>query len=267
MEEIHYLLGNKCNLNCGFCFWDFRTKDVSFKTQKKIIDQIVKAGAKKVTISGGEPTMVKGLPKVLEYMKANNLRIILHTNGLLVDKDFAGKISPFLDRISLVMDGSDEKMSYKMRGNRDIFSHTVSLAETFRQLKTNVSIKTVVTKVNQADILNIAEIVKSLPINHWSLLEFNPVNKGVTNKANYLLGHGEFQKIISKIKESFPSVKVETRAIGDTPQYCFIDCNGCVFTYRNGLGDVLIGDLTKDSLAKVLEKIEHLHTTFKLNQV
>ena len=42
MEEIHYLIGNSCNLNCDFCFWDIRMPDVHLDLKKKIIDEIVK---------------------------------------------------------------------------------------------------------------------------------------------------------------------------------------------------------------------------------
>ena len=114
MDEIHYLLGNTCNLNCDFCCWDMRLPDSPFGFKKKIINQIVKTGIKKVTLSGGEPLCSNDFLKVLGYMKKSGLEVILHSNGLKINKSIAEKISPFISRVSLILDGPDEKIVSKM---------------------------------------------------------------------------------------------------------------------------------------------------------
>ena len=127
MEEIHYLIGNSCNLNCDFCFWDKRMLDVSLEFKKNIVDQIIKVGIKRVTLSGGEPTMTNHFVEILEYMHLNGLEIILHTNGLGIDETLAKDIAPYVSRVSLTLDGSNEETILAMRKNKDLVNHTIFL--------------------------------------------------------------------------------------------------------------------------------------------
>lgn len=85
MKEIHYLLGNTCNLNCDFCFWDKRTEAPPFLSKKQIVNEIIKTGIRKVTVSGGEPTCTKDFLEIIKYMSDSGLDIVLHTNGLNIN--------------------------------------------------------------------------------------------------------------------------------------------------------------------------------------
>jgi MoaA/NifB/PqqE/SkfB family radical SAM enzyme len=253
MKEIHYLLGNSCNLNCDFCFWDIRTPDVPWKTKKHIVDEIKKAGIKKVTISGGEPIVTKDFIKTLSYMFDNQLSVVLHTNGLKINKTSARKIAPFVERISLSLDGSSEDMCMKMRKTREIFSHTLQLIDIFDLLKIPVNVKTLVTKINAKDIIHIGKLLRNKPIAYWSLLEFNPINRGKLYKSKFYLTKGALNKIVSKTRKNIKGLNIKIRLFKSEPQsYCFIDANGKVYTFIPNKGDVLIGDLKKDSLKSLL---------------
>jgi MoaA/NifB/PqqE/SkfB family radical SAM enzyme len=249
MKEIHYLLGNSCNLNCDFCFWDMRVPDVSWKTKKNIVDEIKKAGIKKVTISGGEPSITKDYIKTLRYMSDNKLSVVLHTNGLKINNMSARKIAPLVERVSLSLDGSCEEMCMKMRKTKNVFNHTSQLIDLFHRLKVPVNIKTLVTKVNFNDILNIGEVLRDKPIAYWSLLEFNPINRGKLHKSKFYLTKGEFNKTVRKIKNNIKGLNIRVRLFKSEPQsYCFIDASGKVYTFLPNKGDVLIGDLKNNSL-------------------
>lgn len=204
MKEIHYLLGNACNLNCGFCFWDIRMPDVSLDFKKTIVDEIVKAGIKKVTLSGGEPLCAEHFLEILEYMKQHGLEIVLHSNGLKIDTSLAQKMAPFLSRISLTMDAVDPSTQMQMRTHQAITNHTINLIKIFDDLKVAVSIKTLITKINNHEIQAIGAILSHLPIQYWTLLEFIPVNRGKINQRHFMLEADEFDDICAIIKEHFP---------------------------------------------------------------
>ncbi|MFA5776059.1 MAG: radical SAM protein [Patescibacteria group bacterium] len=115
MDEIHYLFGNSCNLNCDFCFWDKRMVSPKLGLSKRIVEEIIKSGIKKVTLSGGEPTISKHLLKILKLIKSAGIEVVLHTNGLRIDAPMAQKISPLVSRVSLSLDGSNKQMGCAMR--------------------------------------------------------------------------------------------------------------------------------------------------------
>ena len=258
MREIHYLLGNSCNLNCDFCFWDVRMPDVSLDFKKKIVDEIVKSGIKKVTISGGEPLCTNNFLEILNYMKQNNLEVILHSNGLKIDNFLAQKIAPLISRISLTMDAVETNTQIQMRKNKDITNHTINLIKIFHNLKVSVNVKTLVTKINKNEIPGIGKILCDLPIKYWSLLEFIPLNRGKLNQSNFLLERHEFDNICAKIKDEFPSIDIRIIKFADSEDnYCFIAPNGDVYTHIKLQGDVLVDNIESDELNSLIKKIEN----------
>lgn len=257
MNEIHYLLGNSCNLNCDFCFWGTRMPDVSLDIKNKIINQIIQSGIKRVTISGGEPFCVNDLFEVLEYLHREKIEIVIHSNGLKIDEFLAQKIAPLISRISLTMDAIDVDTQILMRKNNNITDHTISLIQIFHCLNVPVSIKTLITKINKNEIVKIGEVLEKLPIKYWSLLEFISVNRGEINKNDFLLENDEFDEISFKIKKMFPSIDIRTRSFNNSEdKYCFIAPNGDVYTYFENKGDVLIGNVINEDLGLLIKKIE-----------
>lgn len=253
MEEIHYLLGNSCNLNCRFCFWDLREEDISFDKKKQIIDEIVKVKIKKVTISGGEPTCNKDLIPVLQYANRKGLEVILHTNGLKINKDLALRLKPLVSRISLSLDSADEDEAEKMRECGKTFSHTVWLIDTLCKLKISVNVKTLVTKINFRNISKIGEIVSRYPVEYWSLLEFNPINRGKINEKQFNIPSKNFDRCVEEAKYRFPEMKVKIRKFVREPEkYCFIASDGRVYKYIKGKGDLLVGNVFTEGLKKIL---------------
>ncbi len=258
MEEIHYLLGNSCNLNCDFCFWDIKMPDVSLDFKKKIINEIVNSGIKKVTISGGEPLCTNNFLEILEYIHKQKLEIILHTNGIKIDKTLAQKIAPLISRISLTMDAIEGNTQFKMRKNNKITNHTINLIKIFHNLNVLINVKTLITKINKNEIIRIGKILDDLPIAYWSLLEFIPLNKGKINQNNFLIEQNEFDEICSNIKNKFPLIKIQIRKFTDTKnKYCFIAPNGDVYTYVKNKGDILINNINTKKLDLIMSEIEN----------
>jgi MoaA/NifB/PqqE/SkfB family radical SAM enzyme len=256
MEEIHYLLGNSCNLNCDFCFWDKRIPLPSAEITKKILDEIIALGVKRVTISGGEPTCSPRLLEVVQTLKEAGVEIVVHTNGLTVDEVVAKKLSQFVDRVSLSLDGSNSQIGFAMRKNNDYVPNTVKLMSTFLVLGVPVSVKTLVTQVNYKDLLNIGKLLVDKHIKYWSLLEFNPINRGKIHKDKFYISAKEFDAVTKQVVNTFPTINVRIRKLRREPEkYCFILSNGEVFTYDGVAEDKQIGDLQKTSLAEVIKAI------------
>lgn len=254
MDEIHYLIGNSCNLCCDFCFWDLRTTDVTFSEKKEILDQIIDSGLKKITLSGGEPTCNPDLIKVLKYAHQIGLQTVLHTNGLKINQKMAQKIAPYINRLSLSLDGSTEKMCYLMRSNKQIFSHTLELINIFHRLHLDVNVKTLVSNKNKNDLMSIGNLLQNQPVKYWSLLEFNPINRGLINKKEHYLDSEEFITLAMKLSDYFPKIKIKIRQ-PRLDNYCFIAPNGDLYTYIPEVGDKIVGNIKKQKLKYLIKEI------------
>jgi pyruvate formate lyase activating enzyme len=88
MRQFAINITERCNMHCSCCYKDSGVLDTDIT--KEIIDRVFNEIAKGpewcVTITGGEPTIQKGLREfILEIKKNTNLSIKLDTNGLNPD--------------------------------------------------------------------------------------------------------------------------------------------------------------------------------------
>lgn len=100
----------KCNLACPYCFSENSgLKDLTLSEVKKIIDWAVKNNVGIVTFCGGEPTLYKYFPEVLEYTRKSKLKTYFATNLLAPQKVIDAFNSDFVESLILHI---SEKESY-----------------------------------------------------------------------------------------------------------------------------------------------------------
>lgn len=75
---MNFLLTNKCNNNCSFCFAQKNNKEIKFSTFKKIFNlylALTDNSPKTIGLLGGEPTLHKDFFKILKYSVLNSDKI------------------------------------------------------------------------------------------------------------------------------------------------------------------------------------------------
>jgi Fe-coproporphyrin III synthase len=75
----------RCNLDCYYCPWHTRADDfegeLSTTAWQGIIDDVTKQGARVLVFEGGEPTLRRDLPDLLDHATARGALTVLATNG------------------------------------------------------------------------------------------------------------------------------------------------------------------------------------------
>lgn len=98
LTDLIFAILDACPSTCNYCFYDKNTKNqqhpqnlkaiLNFEDIKKVIDQAIPLGLKRVQISGGEPLIKKELViKIIRYLTKNNIESSLFTNGYLADEN------------------------------------------------------------------------------------------------------------------------------------------------------------------------------------
>jgi MoaA/NifB/PqqE/SkfB family radical SAM enzyme len=87
-------LTNKCNAFCKMCRIVRSKTDISLDINVVLetIRNIKDIGVKRVTLTGGEPLLIKEVFDILKEIKKLGLRPILDTNGILLTKECASKL-------------------------------------------------------------------------------------------------------------------------------------------------------------------------------
>jgi organic radical activating enzyme len=97
------ILTTDCQRKCSYCFAQKdRDRNVSFTWDNFITASnfIATTEPKLINLLGGEPTLHKDFPKILEYLILNDFTIQVFTNGMVTEKRM-DEISKVLKRVTL----------------------------------------------------------------------------------------------------------------------------------------------------------------------
>ena len=107
IATIDFHITARCSQACPYCWGPRRfRKTVDNETAIRIIARIKKVGAKRVVFTGGDPLHRADAADLIRYAKEIELETALSTTGDRLTPGILSKISPFLDLISLPLDGS-----------------------------------------------------------------------------------------------------------------------------------------------------------------
>ncbi|MEM3796084.1 MAG: radical SAM protein, partial [Archaeoglobaceae archaeon] len=103
---IVWNITNRCNLNCLHCYAraNTRLKELSTEECKKIVNELAEFGVPVILFSGGEPLLREDIFEIAEYARDRNIKIVLSTNGTLIDETLADKLRVF-DYVGISLDG------------------------------------------------------------------------------------------------------------------------------------------------------------------
>lgn len=115
---ISFAITNKCNLDCDYCCKDSsieKEEKLKLEDLKMIIDKIIKLNPINLSISGGEPLIRRDFKEFIDYIKSfYNEKLILCTNGTLINSKNAEYIAKNFDAVDISLDGYNEYTCSKL---------------------------------------------------------------------------------------------------------------------------------------------------------
>jgi MoaA/NifB/PqqE/SkfB family radical SAM enzyme len=272
-KGVTLAIGRACFVVCDGCYNFFSHDEmVSRKEIIRFAKYLINTKKiKKITVGGGDPLSREDIFDIVKDLKKLGFSINLDTIGLPLLKGVkiiknghgyrksinAKEIMPFIDVIGLPIDGSTEEISYYFRRGRPKFltevEKTLSLLE---KITTQVSINTVVHKLNYDDLQNIAKILlKYKNIFQWQLFQYMPIgSQGYINRRQFMISNKLFEDSIKKVKKY---MHANNSNIIITPKnrsqrknvYLIIDSNGtawCPKTSDKSPAWICGGDMNMD---------------------
>src|SRR5512145_575557 len=107
VSTVDFHITAKCSQACPYCWGPRRFRNpVNTETAERIIARIQELGVRRIVFTGGDPLQRSDAPDLIQFAKEMSLETALSTTGDLVTPEILESISPFLDLISLPLDGS-----------------------------------------------------------------------------------------------------------------------------------------------------------------
>ncbi|EJS55932.1 molybdenum cofactor biosynthesis protein A [Bacillus cereus BAG1X1-2] len=224
LKDLRISVTDRCNFRCRYCMpeeifgpdYSFLSNDkiLSFDEIERITRIFVSLGVRKLRITGGEPLLRRGLPKLIERLnKIDGVEDIgLTTNGSLLKKFAPDLYKAGLSRVTVSLDSLEEDRFFYLNGNRSKVQRVLEGIQAAAEVGMKIKINMVVQKgKNEQDILQMAQYFKE----NKHILRFIEY-MDVGNYNGWELGEViSKQEIIDTIHQVMPLERIEANYSGE----------------------------------------------------
>jgi len=218
IDYLRLSLTDRCSFNCIYCTplekngFLPHADLLRHEELTRAAAAFVRAGVKKIRLTGGEPLIKKNVVELVRMVRAipGLQELTLTTNGLLLGELAAGLRAAGLDRVNISLNSLSPKTFKEITGYdglaRVLDGVTSSLAAGFTRVKLNVII---MKGVNEAEVADFARMSVERPLD-VRFIEFFPANRRSSRLSDALFTTAEARE---KIEAAFgPLAQVHTSA-------------------------------------------------------
>ncbi|MCL2154463.1 MAG: radical SAM protein [Leptospirales bacterium] len=228
--NLNFNVTNVCNQQCPMCNAALPGKggeSVTFEAYKDIIEKLKPHKIASLTLSGGEPSLVKDIDKILDY-SARSFKFGVNVNSNL----YAGEkiIRPFAEaalrnniRIGTSFDGIGE-VADRLRGAKDVSNRVLKNIELVTELKremksdSTLNINTVISDQNLHQIKDILAISEKYSWTHtlapWNSFFYQEKDPGMPT-----LHHSEELDEVVKYALTKNNISCSREFLSRIPEY------------------------------------------------
>ncbi len=168
IPSLRYLqlhITEKCNLRCRHCYLGRKSgRSMDPDLAKRILDEFSEVGFKLI-ITGGEPLLYENLWEFLSYARKKDIRIVVLSNGTLIDESIAKKLSKYVDEVQISLDGL--KNGHEFLRGKGTFAKTIRGIKNARKYL-RVSVATMIHKENVDEFPKLSKLVNKIA-DEWFL--------------------------------------------------------------------------------------------------
>ncbi|RDB28787.1 Molybdenum cofactor biosynthesis protein 1 [Hypsizygus marmoreus] len=221
-DYLRISLTERCNLRCFYCMPSEGVElspDGSLLTNDEVIRLaalFVKSGVTKIRLTGGEPTVRKGIAEIISSL--NGLRqfglrsIAMTSNGLALHRRLPQLIENGLSHLNLSLDTLDPfkfELITRRRGHDAVLKALdVALNSSLQSVKLNVVI---VKGLNDAEISEFVEMTKDHPLS-VRFIEFMPFTGNKWDKKKMVPS----AELLGRLTDQYPDVYRAPDELNDT---------------------------------------------------
>ena len=176
LNSVFFHLTGLCNLACLHCYLPRPAEDRHLPAELaiRLIDEVVENGGRGVTLSGGEPLLHPEIERILKYAVLKT-QVRLLTNGMLIDGEWAARLSEMNVTVQISVEGSREEIHDRIRG-KGSFEKAMKAIDLLQEagLGERLHVSTTIMKQNLPDL---AEIISMAERRNVSMVRFLPLRR------------------------------------------------------------------------------------------
>ena len=203
VSSVIWTVTYACNLRCRHCYeaaGSPLSNELDTEEALNLIKELRELGKPILFISGGEPLLRDDIYIILKESVDAGMRVILSSNGTLIDDTVADKIADTkVHYVALSIYGPEKFHDYFTRilGS---FKRTVNALRLLREKSMKIGIKTIVTRENYRHIPYLFYLAKKLGASLVYICDFIPIGRG-SNMEKMALSNMEWRRLMDILIE------------------------------------------------------------------
>lgn len=198
-------LTRACNMFCKYCYKGTSRNNNEELSLDKIIDVIDQAGDMKVYrafVTGGEPTLKKGVGRIVRHMLNRDIFPYLSTNALDLSSELVNELRDSgVEFIQVSFDSSDQGVFEDLCGVKGAFSKVVGNIKMLCKSGIKIRTKAVITRKNAPFIREYAALCHDLGVGYVGFSTFFPGSEGYRYDNDLFIPLREFGALSSLTRE------------------------------------------------------------------
>lgn len=187
LNTIYFYLTQGCNLRCRHCWIEpeFQGKNapasayISLDLFKKIIEQGKPLGLSGVKLTGGEPLLHPEISDILNYLRTEDQRLNIESNGVLCTKEIVNQVKQCkTPMISVSLDSPEPKIHEWVRGVKGSFNDALNGLKNIISAGISTQIIMSLMKKNVSQIEAMVHLAEELGVGSIKFNLVNPTARG-----------------------------------------------------------------------------------------
>jgi heme b synthase len=183
LRMVAWEVTRSCNLNCIHCraaaSRGLYADELSTEKCFQLIDEIAAMSSPVIILTGGEPLLRSDIFDIAAYGTGKGLRMVMATNGTLVDESTVEKmIKSGIKRVSVSLDGKDAPSHDAFRGEIGAFTGALNGIEAMKRAGLEFQINTTVTTANLKQLKEILDLAIQLGAAAHHIFLLVPTGRG-----------------------------------------------------------------------------------------
>lgn len=219
----------KCNLSCRFCYAacgcrkDEAHPDLPAESLREILGMIKEeAEVPSVSFTGGEPLLRPELPELVAHAKGLGMWTNLITNGTLLTPETAAALKAAgLDSAQVSVEAGSAAAHDAIVRYAGAFDRTVAGVKELVRAGIRVHTNTTVSALNKDMLGGIADLVKGLGLNKFSMNMLMPVGSADANFKETFISYSEIGALVEDVQRRAEAAGLEFMWYSPTPMCIF----------------------------------------------
>lgn len=154
-----------CNLNCKHCYAEavnsYSPGELTTDEAMHFMETLVSYKVPVLLLSGGEPLMRKDIFELIEYGNKIGLRMVISTNGTLIDRDKAKRIKELgVSYVGISLDGL-RAVNDSFRGVPGAFEKALEGFRNCRETEQKTGLRLTLSKTNRQELPAIFDLIEA----------------------------------------------------------------------------------------------------------